>query len=150
MKKLKNILSKYQRYFLIIAIVLSSIAISIRSNDGEVKLILQDYPVLIFLLIVLSSFLVVLSIQFNQRKIENLSNQIKDQSNSKSEDFNALLTGLTARQKEVYDLIIAGKTNKEIISELFIEQSTLKTHVNQIYKKLYIKNRNELKSKLSD
>ncbi len=64
-------------------------------------------------------------------------------------DFNALLVGLTMRQKEVYDLIISGKTNKEIISELFIEQSTLKTHINQIYKKLNIKNRNELKSKVS-
>jgi DNA-binding CsgD family transcriptional regulator len=45
-------------------------------------------------------------------------------------------------------MIIVGKTNKEIMSELFIEQSTLKSHINQIYKQLNIKNRNELKSKL--
>ncbi|CAN0589399.1 unnamed protein product, partial [Ectocarpus sp. 12 AP-2014] len=55
--------------------------------------------------------------------------------------------GLTERQREVYDLIISGKTNKEIMSELFIEQSTLKSHVNQIYKKLNIKSRRELKLK---
>jgi len=49
---------------------------------------------------------------------------------------------------EVYDLIISGKTNKEIMTELFIEQSTLKSHINQIYKKLNIKNRRELKTNL--
>ncbi len=145
--KLENILSKYQKYFLVIAIILSSLAVSISSGDGKVNLILQNYPIIIFLMVVISSFLVVLYIQVNKRKITDLSNQIKDQSKVKSEDFNALLVGLTMRQKEVYDLIISGKTNKEIISELFIEQSTLKTHINQIYRKLDIKNINELKSK---
>lgn len=149
MMKLKTILSKYQKYFLGIAIILSSLAVSIRSSDAKVNLILRDYPVIIFLLVVISSFLVVLYININKRKIENLSNQIKDLSESNNEDFSSLLAGLTTRQKEVYDLIISGKTNKEIISELFIEQSTLKTHVNQIYKKLNIKCRNELKSKLN-
>jgi len=144
--KLKNILSKYKKYFLGIAIVLSSIAVSISSKDGEVSLILQDYPVIIFLMVVISSFLVVIYIQINKRKITNLTNQIKDQSKTKSEEIDSLLIELTTRQKEVYDLIISGKTNKEIIAELFIEQSTLKSHINQIYKKLNVKSRNELKS----
>ena len=146
--KLKNILSKYQKYFLVMAIILSSLAISIRSSDGKVNLILQNYPIIIFLMVVISSFLVVLYIQINKREIVNLSNQIKEQSKVENDGFNALLVGLTARQKEVYDLIISGKTNKQIIAELFIEQSTLKSHINQIYKKLNIRNRNELKSKL--
>jgi len=145
--KLKHILSKYQKYFLGIAIVLSSIAVSIRSHDGQVSLILKNYPVLIFLMIVISSFLVVIYLQINKRKIDDLSNQIKNQSELKNGNFNSLLAELTTRQKEVYDLIILGKTNKEIISELYIEQSTLKTHINQIYKKLDIKNRKELKAK---
>lgn len=147
--KLENILSKYQKYFLGIAILLSSLAVSISSGDGKVNLIFQNYPIIIFLMVVISSFLVVLYIQIDKRRIGNLSNQIKDQSKEKSEDFNSLLVGLTMRQKEVYDLIISGKSNKEIISELFIEQSTLKSHINQIYRKLNIKNRNELKSKVS-
>ena len=85
-------------------------------------------------------------IQINKRKVESLSNQIKNLSKVENENFNTLLAELTKRQKEVYNLIISGKTNKEIISELFIEHSTLKSHINQIYKKLNIKNRNELKS----
>ena len=146
--KLKNILLKYQKYFLGIAIVLSSIAISIRSNDEEVNLILHNYPIVIFFMIVISSFLVVLYIQINKRKITTLSNQIKNLSEIQGKEIDNLLKSLTSRQREVYDLIISGKTNKEIISELFIEQSTLKSHINQIYKKLNVKSRNELKSKL--
>jgi DNA-binding CsgD family transcriptional regulator len=144
---LKNLLTKNQKYILWVAILLSSLAVSIRSGDGKVTLILQDYPVIIFLMVVLSTFLVVLYIQISKKKIANLSSQIKEQSNEKGEDFDTLLFELTSRQREVYDLIIAGKTNKEIMSELFIEQSTLKSHINQIYKQLNIKSRNELKSK---
>jgi ATP/maltotriose-dependent transcriptional regulator MalT len=149
MMKLKNILSKYQKSFLGIAIILSSLAVSIRSSDGEVNLVLRDYPIVIFLMVVVSSFLVVLYVQYKKRKITDLSNQIKDQSKMKSEDIDSLLNELTIRQREVYDLIISGKSNKEIIAELFIEQSTLKTHINLIYRKLNIKSRRELKSKSS-
>jgi len=148
--KFENILSKHQKYFLGIAIILSSLAVSISSSDGNVKLILHNYPIIIFFMIVMSSFLVVLYIQINKRKFENLSSQIKNQSKMKSEDFNSLLASLTERQRDVYDLIISGKTNKEIISKLFIEQSTLKSHINQIYRKLNIKNRHELKSKINN
>jgi len=134
--KLKNVLSKYQKYLLGIALLLSSIAISIRSSDGKVRLILGEFPVVIFLMVVVSSFLVVIYIQ------------IKEQSKIKHEGIDTLLNGLTERQRKVYDLIILGKTNKEIMAELFIEQSTLKSHINQIYRKLNIKSRRELKSKL--
>jgi len=149
MMKIENTLSKYQKYILVSAVVLSSLAISIRFEDGKVNLILQNYPIIIFLMVVISSFLVVIYIQISKRKITNLSNQIKDHSKVKSEDIHSLLAELTMRQREVYDLIIAGKSNKEIIAELFIEQSTLKSHINQIYRKLNIKNRKELKSTFS-
>lgn len=141
-------LSKYQKYLLGIALVISSIAISIRGRDGKINLVLHNYPVLIFLMVVVSSLLVVIYFQINSRRISRLSNQIKEQSKIKSEGIDALLNELSERQKEVYDLIISGKSNKEIMTKLFIEQSTLKSHINQIYKKLNIKSRRELKSKL--
>ena len=144
---LKKILSKYQKYLLGIALVLSSIAISIRSSDGKINLVLHNYPVLIFLMVVASSSLVAIYFHFNTRKISSLSSQIKEHAKITSEGMDALLNGLTERQREVYDLIISGKTNKEIMTELFIEQSTLKSHINQIYKKLDIKSRRELKLK---
>lgn len=141
-------LSKYQKYLLGIALVLSSIAISIRFSDGKIYLVLHNYPVLISLLVIVSSFLVAIYFQINSRRISSLSNQIREQSEIKSEGNDAQLNELSERQKEVYNLIVSGKTNKEIMTELFIEQSTLKSHINQIYKKLNIQNRRELKSNL--
>ncbi len=145
---MENFLSKYHKYLLIIALILSSIAISIRGSDGEVKLVLHNYPTIITLLITVSLFLVALYFHINREKISNLSNQIKEQSQFNDDGIHALLHELTERQREVYDLIISGKTNKEIMAELFIEQSTLKSHINQIYRKLDIRNRRELKSRI--
>lgn len=146
--KPKDILSKYQNYLIGTAIVFSSIAISIRSSKGKVSFILGDYPIVIFSMVVISSFLVVIYAQINKRRLTSLTNQILEQSKIKSEGNDTLLNGLTERQRKVFDLIISGKTNKEIMAELFIEQSTLKSHINEIYRKLDIKSRSELKSKL--
>lgn len=148
--KVKKILAEYHKYLLVVAIILSSIAISIRGSDGDVKLVLHNYPVLITVLITASLFLVAIYFQINEKKFLSLSSQIKDLSKDKSAELSTLIDELTERQREVYDLIISGKTNKEIITELFIEQSTLKTHINQIYKKLNIKSRRELKSKINN
>ncbi|MBK7009763.1 MAG: helix-turn-helix transcriptional regulator [Saprospiraceae bacterium] len=138
----------FQKYLLAIALVLTSIAISIRGSDGKIKLVLHNYPGLLFLMVVVSTFLISLYFKITSRRISSLSIQIREQSKIKSDGNNAQIDELSGRQKEVYDLIISGKTNKEIINELFIEQSTLKSHINQIYKKLNIKSRRELKSKL--
>jgi len=146
--KPKDILLKYQKYFIGTAIVLSSIAISIRSSEGKVSFILGDYPIVIFSMVVISSFLVAIYAQINKRRLTSLSNQIVEQSKVRSDGNDALLNGLTERQRKVFELIISGKTNKEIMAELFIEQSTLKSHINEIYRKLDIKSRSELKSKL--
>lgn len=147
---MEKILSKYHKYLLVVALVLSSIAISIRGSNGEVKLVLNNYPALITLMISVSLFLVAIYFHVNRKKISNLSNQIKEHSKFKDDGIDALLDRLTERQREVFDLIISGKTNKDIMTELFIEQSTLKSHINQIYRKLDIKSRSELKSKLKN
>lgn len=57
-----------------------------------------------------------------------------------------LRAALTQREKEVAALVIAGKSNKEICNELFIEHNTLKTHIRNIYKKAECNNRNEFTS----
>jgi len=48
---------------------------------------------------------------------------------------------LTNREAEVAQLVLRGKTNKEIGKILFISPFTAKTHVNHILKKLQIKSR---------
>jgi len=54
---------------------------------------------------------------------------------------------LTNKETKILELLKQGKTNKEIASELFISVSTVKTHINNIFKKMNISNRNELIAK---
>jgi DNA-binding CsgD family transcriptional regulator len=53
-------------------------------------------------------------------------------------------TELTPQEGRVYKAIQNNKTNKEIAAELFISVSTVKTHINSIYKKLNITSRKEI------
>lgn len=50
---------------------------------------------------------------------------------------------LTDKEKEILKLLAEGKTNKEIALELYVELSTVKTHINSIYKQLKLSNRKE-------
>lgn len=52
--------------------------------------------------------------------------------------------GLTRREKEIIQLVYAGKSNKDIEELLWISVKTVKYHLYNIYKKLKIKNRLEL------
>ena len=52
---------------------------------------------------------------------------------------------LTQQENKVLDLILEDKTNKEIASELFVSVSTVKTHINNVYKKLEVSSRKEVK-----
>ena len=51
---------------------------------------------------------------------------------------------LTPAETNVVNLTCQGLKNKEIAEKLFISESTVKTHLNNIYKKLNVKNRVQL------
>jgi DNA-binding CsgD family transcriptional regulator len=53
---------------------------------------------------------------------------------------------LTQQEKIILDLIRQDKTNKEIASEIFVSVSTVKTHINNLYKKLNVSSREEVKN----
>ncbi|NDV43430.1 response regulator transcription factor [Flagellimonas sediminis] len=55
-----------------------------------------------------------------------------------------ILPELSKQETMVRNLIIQGKSNKEIANELFISLSTVKSHITSIYGKLNISNRREL------
>ena len=48
---------------------------------------------------------------------------------------------LTPRERELIELIYAGKSNKEIADTLFLSESTVKTHIYNIFRKMDVKNR---------
>ena len=54
-----------------------------------------------------------------------------------------LLSNLTYKEISILKLIGEGKSNKEIAAISFVEISTIKTHINNIYNKLGISNRKE-------
>lgn len=52
--------------------------------------------------------------------------------------------GITGREKEIIELIQAGKTNREIAESLFISVATVKDHNNNLFRKCGVRNRVEL------
>lgn len=55
---------------------------------------------------------------------------------------------LTGRENEVLALLLGGKSNRDIARELFISESTVKTHVRNIFSKYDVSSRAELISTL--
>ena len=48
---------------------------------------------------------------------------------------------LTAREKEVFDLLVANKTTKQIASLLYISEKTVRNHISNVILKLGVKGR---------
>ncbi|MEU9280495.1 response regulator transcription factor [Streptomyces sp. NPDC048342] len=53
----------------------------------------------------------------------------------------AVLDQLTPREREIFDLIVRGRSNSEIAQELFVAESTVKTHVTHALTKLGLRDR---------
>lgn len=49
--------------------------------------------------------------------------------------------GLTERERDVLRLIVQGRTNREIAAELYVSETTVKTHINHIFAKLGARDR---------
>ena len=50
---------------------------------------------------------------------------------------------LSERELEVLALIAAGNSNQEIAAKLFVSASTVKTHINRLYRKLGTRSRTQ-------
>jgi DNA-binding NarL/FixJ family response regulator len=55
---------------------------------------------------------------------------------------------LTPTERRVAALVAAGRSNKEIASELFVTVRTVETHLTKVYAKLGVHSRTELVSRL--
>ncbi|WP_341221646.1 LuxR C-terminal-related transcriptional regulator [Polaribacter atrinae] len=70
------------------------------------------------------------------KEIEQLASQEKS--------LNINLDVLSVREREIFNLIVSSKSNKEIANEINISVNTVKFHVKNIYGKLNIKSRKEV------
>jgi DNA-binding CsgD family transcriptional regulator len=48
---------------------------------------------------------------------------------------------LSARQRQTFDLVVAGRSNKEIARTLGVSESTVKIHITHLFKKLGVRHR---------
>lgn len=53
-------------------------------------------------------------------------------------------SALTPTEQRIADLVLAGRRNREIATELFVSDSTVEEHLTRIYRKLGIRGRQEL------
>ena len=74
-------------------------------------------------------------------------NMSPDQQNTILKELEPL-DPLTAREQEVLEWILSGRSNREIATSLFISESTVKTHARNIFSKYDVSSRAELISAL--
>lgn len=77
----------------------------------------------------------------SSRFFEYFQRSFKEESNTQNEEN--LLSYLTSREEEVLDLLTQGNNYKAIAGKLFISETTVKTHVNNIFQKLQVNDRTQ-------
>ena len=77
----------------------------------------------------------------SSRFFEYFQRTFKEETASNNEEN--LLNYLTTREEEVLDLLTQGNNYKAIAAKLFISETTVKTHVNNIFQKLQVNDRTQ-------
>jgi len=67
-----------------------------------------------------------------------------------NETPSSLEESLSKQEKKVLELILEDKSNKEIASVMFVSLSTVKSHINNLYKKLNVTSREDVKNLYSN
>lgn len=84
---------------------------------------------------------VYLPFALSSRFFEYFQRSFKTETQTANEEN--LLNYLTAREEEVLDLLTQGNNYKGIAGKLFISETTVKTHVNNIFQKLQVNDRTQ-------
>ena len=102
----------------------------------------QKYPIIPILLLLFVFFGIKywLKLEIEKQRQQILSEYVKNIENKEKANFKDLLS---PREVEVLELINVGLSNKEISEKLFVSLSTVKTHINNIFKILEVKSRRE-------
>jgi DNA-binding CsgD family transcriptional regulator len=142
---LADLLFRHQKKLEIIAIFLLCLTISFRFTNFKTEWLWSDKTYIAVILVLMLISIALIWIKIEKVKTNNLIKLIKSETITNRTNTENQLDELSAKQKQVFDLIVIGKSNKEIMDELCIELSTLKTHINKIYKILEITSRKQIK-----
>ncbi|SFE40584.1 response regulator transcription factor [Thermoflexibacter ruber] len=109
----------------------------------------QMYPIIAVFLLLFAFFAVRywLKLEIQKQRQNILAAYTQNLEAREQNNFTHLLS---PREIEVLVLIKEGLSNKEIAEKLFISLSTVKTHINNIYKILEVKNRREAIEKMNE
>jgi DNA-binding NarL/FixJ family response regulator len=67
-----------------------------------------------------------------------------------SQNEKPTIVGLSARQREILEMVVEGLTNAEIAGRLYLSESTIKQHLRAVYKVLGVHNRTEAAKTMRD
>ena len=81
--------------------------------------------------------------QYMRNKIIDFSKRINALTENQNLNKAKKLDDLSIREKQIFDLIVTGKSNKELANDLNVSVNTIKFHIKNIYEKLHIKSRKE-------
>lgn len=73
---------------------------------------------------------------------EYFQNSVREEEKA-ANSTDSLLSDLTSREEEVLDLLTQGNNYKDVANTLFISETTVKTHVNNIFQKLQVNDRTQ-------
>ncbi len=144
--KITDLIYRKQKIIEVVAIFLFFSLVLFRFDSEKITLFWSTYPSVAIVLALTTALIAIIWLRIEKRKTQLLINNLQNKNTEKSAKIESKLLELSFRQKVVFDLILKGKSNKEITAELNIELSTLKTHINQIYKILGIKRRRQTKN----
>jgi len=127
---------------LMIFIALSAIGFSFR--DNKVDWFWSSTPYIAILLIAMTFAISKIWLTIDrQNQNYRIKTILSDLENKRNDSVNLHLEKLSEREREVLKKIGEGKANKQIADDLFISLSTVKSHINNIYKILKVSNRKE-------
>ena len=84
-----------------------------------------------------------LPLALSSRFFEYFQQSFREESTKQDVSEENLLSYLTQREEEVLELLTQGITYKGVANKLFISETTVKTHVNNIFQKLQVNDRTQ-------
>lgn len=84
-----------------------------------------------------------LPLALSSRFFEYFQQSFREETEKAETEEENLLSYLTQREEEVLELLTQGITYKGVANKLFISETTVKTHVNNIFQKLQVNDRTQ-------